>query len=383
MKRTASRASSAGDAYRPVEADVLAELEGTRLKPRNEAAAAPRNCECREPGAYEMDLSVVIVTYSSERDIAACLESVYAHAPSFRFEVIVVDNASPDDTARIVRERFPQVRLIEADGNVGFARGNNLGLRARKGEFALLLNPDTLVEGNALEEMVRFMRTEERVGVVGCRLVDGNGNPERSYRRFPSVAYATFVLYPFNALYPRGRAFRGFLACSPRSCPVTRLLRKKKKSPAALARIGDARSGDPAGVDWVTGACMMLRGEMLRQIGGLDEGYFMYFEDTDLCWRARRADWLVAFLPSARVVHLKGRSAEYRADDFAIVQSLRSFFRFVAVNRGPAALLASRLIAVAAWLAHLCVSLVGARRRGAFRRHMRLLRVILVGNGKG
>ena len=309
-----------------------------------------------------MDLSVIIVTYNSERDIVACLESVYAQDVAFPFEVIVVDNRSSDGTVRVVRERFPKAVLVEAEENLGFARANNLGLGASRGTFCLLLNPDTIAEPGALAALVLRMRADAKTGIVGCGLVDGQGAPERSHRRFPSLAYSAYVLYPFHAIWPRERAFRRLLQTD--ACPHA-----------------------PAHVDWVTGACMLLRREMLDQIGLLDEGYFIYFEDTDLCRRASQANWKVVFDPGPRVVHLKGRSSGTQAGDFAVSQSLRSFFRYVRVHHGPTALVVSRGLALVVWAAHGVAALAGKfrpgrpPRHGVVRRHLRLLRVILWAKG--
>ena len=197
-----------------------------------------------------------------------------------------MDNASGDETAGVVRREFPEVRLVELEENVGFSAANNLVLRETSAEYVLVLNPDTRLCAGTLDTLLRLMDADPRIGIAGCRLLQEDGTPDHAARRsFPTPASA---LGHFLRLGRSGRA------------------------PAALTayRAPDVEEGP---VDAVNGAFMLMRRAMLDEIGLFDEGYWMYMEDLDLCYRAARAGWITWYEPSVAAVHIKaGTSGHHR-----------------------------------------------------------------------
>ena len=238
------------------------------------------------------DLGIVIVNYNVRDLLRDCLASVYdSHGD---LQVCVVDNGSTDGSADMVAVEFPQVHLIRAE-NHGFAAGNNLGLRAfgfpGAGQFryVLLLNPDTILPPSALADMVAFMEAHPQAGAAGARLVREDGSLDKACRRsFPTPSVAFYRLFGLSKLFPRSRRFGRY--------NLTYL------SPDITTQ-----------VDSVVGAFMLMRGEALAQAGLLDERYFMYAEDLDLCYRFKQRGWQVWYNADVTVLHYKGRSSQQRS----------------------------------------------------------------------
>ncbi len=228
------------------------------------------------------DLSIVVVSFNTRQLLQNCLESVLRHAGSLRLEIFVVDNASCDGSAELVAERFPGVRLIRNAENRGFATANNQALAQAGGRYAMLLNSDTVVRPGALTELVRFMDDHPRAGYCGPRLLNGDGSLQPSARRFPTIWSTAWAA--------TGLALR---------CPGSR---------HALDLHAGQAVAEPFRADWLTGACLMVRAEAMRQVGVLDEGYFMYFEETQWCRRLVAAGWEGWYVPTAEVVHFGGGS---------------------------------------------------------------------------
>lgn len=229
------------------------------------------------------DLSIIIVNWNVRDLLRDCLRSIDAGRSSLDVEVIVVDANSADDSVGMVRTGFPWVRLIPCKENVGFPRGNNIGLNEARGEYLLLLNPDTVVLDDALEKMVNFLRTNPDAGAVGPQLLNPDGSVQSSRRRFPTVA-------------------TGFLESTWLEGLAPGVLRRYY----ALDLPDDAT----ADVDWLTGACIMAPRVVYEKVGGLDEGYYMYSEELDWCRRIKQAGWRVVYYPAARVIHHVGKSSE-------------------------------------------------------------------------
>ncbi len=254
----------------------------------------PRVCEMPR-------LSVIIVTYNSRSQIDACLAALSSHPASIEHELLVVDNDSPDGTAAAVRERWPDVRVLETGGNLGFAAACNAGIRQTSGDFVLLLNPDTLVPAGALDTLVAHLEARLDAAVVGPRLVDGDGRAELSFGT---------MIGPLAELRQKL-----LVAGSDRGVRLAR---------AYVERL-TRRSRD---VDWVSGACLLVRRTDAEDVGLLDERYFMYTEDVDFCAAIRARHRRVLFTADAEVVHLRGRSVASvpRAVEAAYRRSQLAFY---------------------------------------------------------
>ena len=227
-------------------------------------------------------LAIIIVTYNSRQEIDACLESIAGHTAPFPTTITVVDNKSPDGTAAHVREKWPSVTVIEAGGNVGFAKANNIGIRATDSEYVLLMNPDTVAPPGAIQTLVRGLAAHPEAAIAGARLLSPTGFPELSWG---------LPITPFNEL--RQKTFAA-------------LYHRKVRS---VVRRVDKLSRQAREVPWVSGACMVIRRADLEAVGLLDERFFMYTEDVDLCMQMAARNRRVLYVAGAEVLHHRGRSA--------------------------------------------------------------------------
>ncbi|MFN2166650.1 MAG: glycosyltransferase family 2 protein [Anaerolineae bacterium] len=248
-----------------------------------------------------IDLGIIIVNYNVRDMLRSCLTSVFDSRGEFTFQVCVVDNGSDDGSADMVEAAYPQVQLIRAE-NQGYAAGNNRGLRAfgfdgaggmaegiERPRFVLLLNPDTELPPSALADMLAFMKEHPAAGIAGPRLVREDGSLDWACRRsFPTPEVAFYRLSGLSCLFPHSRRFGRY--------NVTYL------SPDVTAEI-----------DAVVGAFMLIRAEVLDQVGLLDERYFMYAEDLDLAYRAKSEGWQVWYNAGVTVLHYKGQSSRQRS----------------------------------------------------------------------
>jgi N-acetylglucosaminyl-diphospho-decaprenol L-rhamnosyltransferase len=241
-----------------------------------------------------VDLSIIIVNWNVATLLAACLDSILAgpvtvgETPTgnkISVEIIVVDSGSTDGSVAMLRERYPQVTVLAQPENVAFTRGNNIGLRAARGHYLLLLNPDTEVIDDALPQILTYLKTNPDVGIVGPHTLNSDGTTQSTRRRFPTMMTAFFE--------------------------STWLQRFAPKSLLDAYYYRDKPDVDSTyDVDWVQGSAMMLRRAVYEQIGGMDEGYVMYSEELDWCKRAKDAGWRVVFVGAARIVHHGGKSTE-------------------------------------------------------------------------
>jgi GT2 family glycosyltransferase len=229
-----------------------------------------------------MTLQIVIVSWNARDDLERCLRSLDEAPPAIPHEIVVVDNASSDGSAEMVAVRFPSVRLLRNADNVGFARANNLALRQGAADLALLLNPDTLVPPGAVDTLVGRLTAHAGAAAAGPRIVDGSGAPELSFGRMPGPLFeARRKALAF--LYGRGLV-----------------------GTDALVRRMTAHERE---VDWVSGACLLVRRRCAEAVGLLDERYQLYWEDVDFCAALRARGWTILFTPAASITHLRGRSA--------------------------------------------------------------------------
>ncbi len=253
-------------------------------------------------GQEEIDLSVVIVSYNVAYFLEQALLSVRRACEGLRVEVFVVDNASVDNSVAMTRERFPEVHLIANADNVGFSRANNQALRAARGRYQLLLNPDTVVAEDSFRQVVTYMDTHPRVGGLGVKMLDGHGRflPE-SKRGLPTPWVAFCKMFGLSALFPRSRRFAGY-------------------------HLGYLSPDETHEIDVLSGAFMLLRKSALDEVGLLDEEYFMYGEDIDLSWRLRLGGWLNVYFPGTRIIHYKGESTKRTS-----VNYVRVFYRAMVI----------------------------------------------------
>ena len=249
-------------------------------------------------------VDVIIVTHNSVRDdIERCLGSLMAHSRRYHYRITVVDNASADGTLAIISARFPSVNLLVCDHNAGFAKGNNLALQQTNGQYVILLNPDTEVKENGLDNLVDFLIAHPEAGAAGPRLLNPDSSVQLTGNAFPSVRNLLFESLFLDRLFPRSRLFGDH-----------KLSWWDRKVAAR--------------VDWVMGACIALRREVGEKVGWFDETFFMYFEEIDLCRRILTAGYLVYYVPEAAVVHYGGVGVEaYSGQKVALWhQSLFCYF---------------------------------------------------------
>ena len=244
------------------------------------------------------DVTVVVVTFNSRDWIERCLESVRG------YETIVVDNGSSDGTVALVRERFPNVRVVEQE-NVGMGAGNNAGMRVGSGRYFVLLNSDAWVVGDAVERLARFADEHPDAAVVGPKLLNPDGSLQPSARAFPTLWRLSTEYLFLRKLAPRTRVLNSFYG----------------------AGFGHDEVRE---VDWLFGACLLVRRDAADVVGLFDEDFFMFSEETDWCYRFRQAGWKVYFFPGAEVVHVGGGS--HGGSLFA--ENVRGHLRFLAKHRG-------------------------------------------------
>jgi hypothetical protein len=282
----------------------------------------------------ELAISIVIVSWNTRELLLDALSS--ALPLSVPGELIVVDNASADGSADAVEARFPEARVIRNESNLGFAGGVNVGLRAARAPYVLLLNSDTLVRGDAIARMLQYAEAHPRAGIVGPRVLNQDGSLQESRFRFPSLLNLLLAATYLYQLFPR----------SP-------WLNRE--------RLAGADPSQPAPVDAVSGCCFLMRRDLLERVGALDEAFFMYAEETDLCWRAWRAGYEVHYAPVGEIVHLGGGSSRLaRRRNF--LEFRRSIVRFFAKHRGRLQTELARLLLIAFLVLRLPYWALGAAR---------------------
>jgi GT2 family glycosyltransferase len=233
-----------------------------------------------------MDLSVIIVSYNVRYLLESCIETVIAAISEIRGEIIVVDNASTDGSAEMIKYKFSKVRLVENKTNSGFSKANNLGVSLALGENILILNPDTRVNKSAIEQSLRYLSNHAETGIVGVRMVDGTGRYlKESKRGFPDVWSSLFKITGIGSLFPNHKYINHYY-------------------------MGDQRDNTINEVEVLTGAYMMMTKSTFESVGGFDEDYFMYGEDIDLSTRVRNTGKKLIYLGTEQIIHLKGRSSK-------------------------------------------------------------------------
>jgi hypothetical protein len=250
-----------------------------------------------------VDLSIIIVNWNTKEYLLQCVDSILQNKGSIPMEIIVIDNGSRDRSGEEVKRQFPGLHLIENGRNLGFAKAVNQGLRVSSGKYSLLLNPDTQLREEGIEKLVSFMESHAEAGIAGAQLLNGDGSKQNSIANFPTLTTELLNKSLLRLLFPK--KFPG----------------KEKDYP------------EPIEVDSVIGACMMVRRDAVEQVGLLDEDYFLFLEETDWCYRMKRAGWKVYHIPQAEIYHFQGKSAE-KDKKRAKVEFYRSRYHFFKKNRG-------------------------------------------------
>lgn len=268
-------------------------------------------------GGPKPTLSICIVSWNVADDLRGCLRSLFEQDQGIDYEVIVVDNGSRDGTSEMLRREFPQVRRVENRDNRGFGTANNQGVRLAGGGHLLFLNPDTLVHPGALAKMVAFLQDRPEVGVVGPKLLSADGSLQPAARRFPGWGVFFHQHTPLKHLH----LFKG---ANDRY------------------KMRDFSWTETAEVEVVSGAALLIRREALAKVQGFDEGYFMFFEEIDLCRRVKQSGYQVFFLSEAVITHLGGRSRRQSRED--LLFQINSLFHYLRRYEGQGKILLFSLL---------------------------------------
>lgn len=260
--------------------------------------------------SQKMDLTVSIVNTNNRPLLKGCLESVFMNSPGISLEVYVVDNNSDDGSVEMVRSRFPQVKLIRNDEIDGFAANHNKVLRRSQGRYVCILNEDTLIYTRTFNKMIAFMDHHPDVGAIGPQILNGDGITIQleCARRFPTLYSELCRNTGLTKWFPQSKLFGGVL-------------------------MGYWDHNDTREVDSLSGACMMVRASTMREIGLLDERFFMYNEDDDWSYRIQKARWRVFFLHEAQILHYGGRTNEREPRKMG-VETFRSQYMFFEKHHG-------------------------------------------------
>jgi len=322
----------------------------------------------------EVDLGVLIVSYNTRELLRNCLNSIYQKTGGIRFEVMVVDNGSSDNSVRMIREEFPQVKLIENRENLGFARANNQAIRQSGARYLLLFNPDTSFKAGSPHKMIKFMDDHPDVGILGCKILNTDGTIQPSNSSFPNLfteflrAFQVKKLIPGAGLREKiGQKWSGMLGST---------LREYLRVYWDSERIRE--------VDWVSGACLLIRRGVIEEVGLLDENFFMYYEDADWCYRMREKGWKTYYFPFFEVVHYVGKS-DSRFSPRTFVERQRSMYHYFKKHKGKKAVFLLRLFIFGGlalrWLGLLVIYPFSGKKRGELRKRLYAYLRVIEGRG--
>jgi len=257
-----------------------------------------------------LDLSVVIVSFNVRKFLEECLHSLYKTIKDIQFEVFVVDNQSKDGTVQMLKTEFPNVNLIVNQENVGFVKANNIAFKKSTGKYILMLNPDTVIVQNSFRKTIDYFEQHPKIGAIGCKMLNSDRTLQPSCYNFPSLR-EIFGLY--------------FLG--------NRIFNSLKKINYDKTQV----------VDFVRGAFMAINRQCLEEIGLLDENFFMFAEESDLCYRMKKTGWKVVYMPDIEIIHHRGKSTE-QVSDKMYLQRIRSLIYFFQKNYGKSNMLLLRII---------------------------------------
>ncbi len=260
-----------------------------------------------------LDLSIIIVNYNTKKMTLDCIRSVVNNTKGITYEIILVDNASIDGSVKLMRpliKKYP-LRVIANKKNLGFGEANNQGIKKGKGRYFLLLNTDTLIKDNLLMEMVKWMDSHPDVGIVSCALKNKNGTLQGGGGYFPTLfrvfAWMSFledipgldkIIKPFHPMHSQSPIYKG-----------EKFFKKSSE------------------LDWVTGAFFLFRREVFEEVGFFDKAYFMYTEEVDYCFRAKKAGWKIWYLPYWSIIHFGGGSSTREFPILSEYKGIKTFYR--------------------------------------------------------
>ncbi|MCG8605439.1 glycosyltransferase family 2 protein, partial [bacterium] len=267
----------------------------SKIDPRPSSDAHEVSGEFRD---LQPELSVIIVNYNVKDFLQQTLLSVKKSLRGSFGEIIVVDNASSDGSVRLIKRDFPEVRLLENYTNLGFAKASNQGLAAARGRYLALLNPDTVVREDTFSKMLEFYDANPETGMLGCKILNPDGTLQLACRRsFPTPWVAFTKLCGLSYLFPKSKLFGKY-------------------------NLTYLDENEACEVEAVSGSFMMIRREVLENVGYLDEAFFLYGEDLDWCYRIREKGWRVKYFPGTQIIHFKGESSKHAQFDY-----LKVFYR--------------------------------------------------------
>lgn len=258
----------------------------------------------------KLDLSIVIVTWNAEKLLKRCLDSIYAESKNIALEVWVIDNNSEDETRKMIKERFPEVKLIANSGNPGFAKANNQAIKKTRGDFILILNPDILIQNRAIEKALFYAKKHPDLGMVGVRLTDKDGHPQLTAgRKLPSI-WGEICLNILRSPFPQSKMFGSYT-------------------------MGWWDHKSRREVEAICGAFMLMPANLLKRLGGFDESFFMYGEDVDLCFRTKKSGKKIMYLGDIPIIHFGAKSTNYSLPSIyrASLAGVESSYRYFKKNK--------------------------------------------------
>ncbi len=274
-------------------------------------------------GGKMVDISVIIVNYNTRDLIRACIESIYDNTRGISYEIIVVDNASSDDSTKMLKDDFKDVRLIASKVNGGFAYANNLGIKESLGRYVFLLNSDTIVLKDVMEKMIGYMDENETIGMLGPKLLNKDLTHQTSISGFPTFKREVYHMYKLKNVLkiPLVKSFFVKFGGAFGSKDVQQYMKNYQSIE------------EPEEVQVLVGAALLIRRQVIEEIGMLDERYFMYYEEIDYCLQAFKAGWSRVYYPHAQIIHLIGQSSE-KLSAMTFYERYRSMILYFRKNFG-------------------------------------------------
>lgn len=256
-----------------------------------------------------MELSIIIVNWNSKDYLQKCIASILSSKIKVRYEIVVIDSGSFDGSGEMLKQCYPQVKFIQNDKNIGFAKANNVAFKASSGSHVLFLNPDTEVVDSAIDILFERMQKLPEAGAIGCKHLNADGSVQTGcIQSFPTILNQLFNSEFLRGLFPNSRLW-------------------------GMASLFGATTR-PTEVEVISGACIMMRRSFFERIGQFSEDYFLYAEDLDLCYKAGQAGYKNYYVPDATIFHFGGTSTQQRPSEFAVVMMRASVLKFLRKTRG-------------------------------------------------